>query len=282
MTGLLTRRVGDLAVPPLSHHRHSTPPPRPGRPARDVVLVSHGSRDPRAAVATGRLRDVVAAMRPEWRVRVAYLDFTAPSLAEALAAAPASTVVPLLLTPAYHAKIDIPTVVAASGTATVTTAVLGPLPTADVAGQRRSLGLLVDALASRLSEALPPPSKIADLGAEGPAAVVLAAAGSRDIAALGSVDTVAAALGERLCRPVVVGYASGSGRPIAEAIEVATRVGGANVAIASYFLAPGVLSDRIAVAAAAAGIGAVAAPLADAAEVAQLVIYRVERGVAVG
>jgi len=91
----------------------------------DVVLAAHGSRDPHAALDTAKLVAAVAAARPDRHVRAAYLDFTAPALGAALDGRNGPTiVVPLLLTPAYHARVDVPTVVAAAGDrgASVTTA----------------------------------------------------------------------------------------------------------------------------------------------------------------
>src|SRR5262245_66053537 len=81
----------------------------------DVVLAAHGSRDPRAAESTRALAAAVAAGRAELRVRDAYLELAAPLLRDVLAAAAGPTVVvPLLLTPAYPAKVDVPAMVEAA------------------------------------------------------------------------------------------------------------------------------------------------------------------------
>lgn len=81
-------------------------------PAQALIIVAHGSRDPRAledVYALGRATAVLAGMRCE----VAVLDFAGPSLADAaltLAAAGyrAAAVVPLLFSPGFHARVDIP------------------------------------------------------------------------------------------------------------------------------------------------------------------------------
>jgi len=43
-----------------------------------VVLVAHGSRDPRAAAATEALARAVRRARPGWDVRASYLDHAGP------------------------------------------------------------------------------------------------------------------------------------------------------------------------------------------------------------
>src|ERR1051326_6280711 len=89
-------------------------PPRPGGGMRrSVLLVAHGSRDPRAAATTRALARAVAAVRPGLDVRVGFLELSQPRPAEVLAAMPAGTVVvPLLLTRAYHGTVVLPAQVA--------------------------------------------------------------------------------------------------------------------------------------------------------------------------
>ncbi|HEX8632251.1 MAG TPA: CbiX/SirB N-terminal domain-containing protein, partial [Catenuloplanes sp.] len=95
------------------------------RPARmterqdPIVLVAHGSRDPHAAAATRALVRAVAAQRPGVDVRAAYLDHTLPRPVQVLTALDAAghrhaTVVPLLLTAAYHGRVDVPAAVTAA------------------------------------------------------------------------------------------------------------------------------------------------------------------------
>src|SRR5688572_30060735 len=87
--------------------------PGPAVPRRSVLLVAHGSRDPRAAGTTRALARTVAAVRPGLDVRVAFLELSRPGPAEVLAVMPAGTVVvPLLLTRAYHGAVDLPAQVA--------------------------------------------------------------------------------------------------------------------------------------------------------------------------
>ena len=240
----------------------------------DVVLAAHGSRDQRATVDTAKLVAAVAAVRPDRHVQAAYLDFTTPALGAALDGRNGPTiVVPLLLTPAYHARVDVPTVVAAAGDrgASVTTArVLGP---AD--GDDPGLDLLVRALVRRLAEAVPAPGQSPGERDRWDG-IVLGAAGSRDERALRTVDRVARALGAAVGVPCRAGYASGAGELVDVAIARLAADGADRIAYAAMFLAAGRLSDRAAAAARAAGAAAVATPLVDAPELAELVGIRID------
>jgi sirohydrochlorin ferrochelatase len=226
-----------------------------------VLLVAHGSRDPRAAATTRALAVAVERLRPGVEVRVAFLDHTQPSVPAALRAMgdDGVAVVPLLLTSAYHARVDLPMILEefGGGTGAELTEVLGPVdgpvPVGLLAGLRRRVretGTRYDAL-------------------------VLAAAGTRDAAALSTVDEVAAALGAASGVPCLSAYASAASPGPGEAVA-ALRAGGAGrVAVASYFLATGQLYRGAVESSLAAGAVAVAQPLGDAVEIARLVLDRV-------
>ena len=236
----------------------------PGRLA--VVLVAHGSRDPRAAEATTALATAVARAYPEWEVHPSYLDHAGPRPLDVLAGLAfrghtRAVLVPLLLTAAYHGRVDVPAVVTAARGAGLPIEVT----VADVLGPRagRVPADLLDGLIRRLPGA-------------GLDAVVLAAAGTRDAAARTTVAEVAVALGERLGVPSAVAYASAAAPSAAEAVE-ALRAGGATrVGVAAYFLAPGRLYDVAAGSARSAGAVAVSDPLGDAPELVRLVASRVD------
>jgi sirohydrochlorin ferrochelatase len=223
-----------------------------------VVLVAHGSRDPRAAASTSSLARAVARARPEWRVRASYLDHAGPRPLDVLAALPGGSravLVPLLLTAAYHGRVDLPAVIrdASSLPVRVTaTDVLGP-----------ASPLLLAAVTRRL-----PP--------DGLDAVVLAAAGTRDDAARQTVVDAAAALGRRLGLPAAASCASGPGERADEAVRRLREAGARRVGMAAYFLAPGLLYDASVRAAREAGAVAVAEPLGDVPELVRLVGSRVE------
>lgn len=81
-----------------------------------IIVLSHGSRHPAAAGAVEELARATEELTGEV-TRAAYLDFTAPTLADAaltlaLAGETQATVVPLLFTEGYHARVDVPTVAA--------------------------------------------------------------------------------------------------------------------------------------------------------------------------
>ncbi|WP_348651090.1 CbiX/SirB N-terminal domain-containing protein [Micromonospora sp. WMMD812] len=246
------------------------------RPSADpVVLVAHGSRDPRAAAATGALARAVSAARPGTPVSASWLDHTDPDPAEALRALadaghPRAVLVPVLLTAAYHRRVDIPAAVAAARASAPSlsvrvTDVLGPVGGAVD-------GSLLAGLRRRLAEAEPGPFD----------ALVLAAAGTRDPRARGSVGQVAAALGSRLGVPVRVSYASAAPPTVDAAVARLRAEGARRVAVSAYFLAPGLFHDAVTVAARAAGAVAVSAPLTDAPELADLVLRRVDAALAGG
>jgi sirohydrochlorin ferrochelatase len=232
------------------------------RPARlAVLLVAHGSRDPRAAEATSALARAVQLTHPEWEVHASYLDHRGPRPLEVLAALDAAghrraVLVPLLLTAAYHGRVDMPAVVSAAAESLRIDVRL-----ADVLGPVSPI--LVEGLVRRLA-------------ATGLDAVVLAAAGTRDAAARATVEEAAAALGERLGVPCAVAYASASPPTAGVAVERLRAAGGRRVGMAAYFLAPGRLYDVAVESAVAAGAVAVAEPLTDAPELVRLVQSRVD------
>ncbi|GFJ89538.1 hypothetical protein Prum_031800 [Phytohabitans rumicis] len=169
-----------------------------------LVLVAHGSRDPRAARATRALVRAVAAARPGLDVRASYLDHTLPRPGQVLGALEAAghdrvTMVPLLLTAAYHGRVDVPEAVRSAG-------VRIPVAVADVLSPVNDL--LLAGLRRRLA--------VAGSGFDG---VVLAAAGTRDAAARHTVAEAADALGASLGVPAQVAYASAAAPTGAEAVE---------------------------------------------------------------
>ncbi|WP_434741579.1 sirohydrochlorin chelatase [Micromonospora sp. SH-82] len=232
-----------------------------------VVLVAHGSRDLRAAEATRALARAVAAVRPDVPVRPSWLDHTDPGPTEVLRDLAAAghrraVLVPLLLTAAYHRRVDIPAAVAAAGDApdplTVrVTEVLGPACGAVDAG-------LLDALGRRLAPA-------ADFDA-----LVLAAAGTRDAPARASVGRVAAAMADRYAVPCRIAYASAGSPDVGRAVARLRAAGARRVAVSAYFLAPGYFHDAVTAAADAAGVVTVAAPLTDVPELVDLVLRRID------
>ena len=100
-----------------------------------LVALAHGSRDPRSAETITALVDEVRALRPDLRIEPAFLELSKPSFTTVVnklvrAGHDEIVVVPLLLTEAYHAKVDVPGAVAEAmarheGLQIRTTAILG-------------------------------------------------------------------------------------------------------------------------------------------------------------
>jgi sirohydrochlorin ferrochelatase len=228
-------------------------------PNEGLLLVAHGSRDPRAAVVAQEVAAAVGLRVPDLAAEAAFLELAEPdppsALDElALRQVRTVTVLPFLLSHAYHSKIDLPGVAAAARTRGLrvrTGAVLGPH------------GLLLDAVERRLVDT--------DTAYD---ALVLAAAGSTDPDANASVEGVAAALSERLRVPVVAGYASAAKPTVSEAVRQSYASGAKLVAVATYLLAPGFFADSVRDSALSAGAVAVSEPLGPAPEIVQLVIER--------
>ena len=254
-------------------------PERPGgpNPVRPVlVAVAHGSADPRAAatitdliaLATGR-----AAARglnlPE--VRTAYLGHAAPSLPQVMGGIGPSrvTVLPLLLTAAYHSKTDIPRVLARLAGEFSRLQVgygvpLGPHP------------LLLRALEQRLAQA--DPHSHDDPAYRGQTGVVLAAAGSTDPEANATIARLAAQwqakAGWFAVRPASAAAATPQAPAPAEAVSGLLRAGARRVLVATYLLAPGFFADRIRSSAMAAGAAAVSPALGASPDVAEVLLDR--------
>ena len=173
-----------------------------------LVLVAHGSTDPRFAEVVAAIADQLRGAREELEVRVGYLDHGPPSVEDVVD--DPCVVVPLLLSGGYHVRVDIP----ARASGAVITGAVGPDP------------LLAAALADRLREA----------GYDGHSPVVLAGAGSSDERALDDVQTMAGHLATKLDAEVTTAFVS-AGAPLLS--TVAPRV------VSSYLLAPGLFHDAV-------------------------------------
>jgi sirohydrochlorin ferrochelatase len=236
-----------------------------------LVAVAHGSADPRASATIGDLMATVAERAAERGrsapdLRTAYLGHAPPSLPQVMSTIGPGhqvTVLPLLLTAAYHSKADIPRMLARvsrdfprlrvsyGGT-------LGPHPR------------LLRALERRLAEEYP--GAYADPAHTG---VVLAAAGSSDPEANATIARLAAQWQARAgwfaVRPA---YASAADPSPEAAVAGLLRAGARRVAVATYLLAPGFFADRIRRSSLAAGATAVSPALGASADVADVLLDR--------
>ncbi|MFD1669839.1 sirohydrochlorin chelatase [Streptomyces calvus] len=242
---------------PYPENRAAAPPPA-------LVVVAHGSRDPRALRTVRQLLDRVRAVRPGLPVHLGHIELNAPLLPDTLAGLDAhgtraAVLVPLLFGRGHHVKRDIPELAAGARLHTRVAAPLGPHP------------LLVDALHARLTEAgwrTP-----ADAAARRASGVVLAAAGSRDPDARADIVRTADRLAARLGVPVVPAYASAAAPTVPDAVPALAARGRHRVAVASCFTAPG----RFATECAAAAPGAVSPPLGTHPALARLLLHRYDQ-----
>src|SRR5450631_3296694 len=205
-----------------------------------VLLLSHGSRDRRAAHVVGELLRAVAACTG-MTVRAAYLDFATPNATDALRALAddgftSVRVVPLLFTPGYHLTHDVPLVVAASGVSERMDVSVAP-SLLDGGGRNREL--LLTALVGRLVQA----------GSDGDVdGLVLASAGSSSPGARRRIEGLARDLEHSHRIPVELAFASGGTRSPTQALEALSGRGTRRPAVASLFVAPGRLTDSVAAA----------------------------------
>ncbi len=251
--------AGRLSLVSLDGRRRPEPPA--------LVVVAHGSRDPRALSTVRTLLDRVRALRPGLPVHLGHIELNEPLLTDTLADLDArgtrdAVLVPLLLSRGYHVKRDIPEMAAAARVRTRVAAPLGPHP------------LLAETLHARLVEA-GWRTRMADAERRS-SAVVLAAAGSRDPDS--AVDTARTAhlLSERLGVPVVPAYASTATPTVPTAIQALAARGRDRVAIASYFTAPG----RFATECAEWSPWIAAAPLGTHPAMAHLLLHRYDQSLA--
>lgn len=220
-------------------------------------MIAHGSPDPRHREGVERLVDAVRdRVRPGRGVGACYLDHHGPSPSELAGELGRSAVaVPVLLTPAYHARVDVPAAVralAAAGADVQLRPPLGP----DVR--------LLDACEELLAAAgvVPDPDT----------AVVLFVAGASDTGAVATVgETIETSPRTGWGRWAVAALEGG------EAVEnVVSRLQGVadRVVAVPFMIAEGMLRDRMVLRCDALAVPMVAGSLSQTAALADLVIAR--------
>lgn len=232
-----------------------------------LVAVAHGSRDPRSAATIQELAGALRDLRPDLDVRVAFLDLSAPRVGDVLSAVHGSghtdvVVVPLLLGRAFHARVDVPAAVAESRRRfprmrVHVSDVLGPDHRLESAARRR----------------------LAETGAvddDPELGVLLAGAGSSDAGANQLVRDVAQGWQERTAwTGALASFAAAADPDVPTAVRRLRERGARKFAVASWFLAPGLLPDRIARLAGEHAPGSVVAePMGADPGVADLVLRR--------
>ncbi|WLP90188.1 CbiX/SirB N-terminal domain-containing protein [Gordonia sp. NB41Y] len=192
-----------------------------------LLLVAHGSRDPRFADTACRVRRAVARQLPHVAVRISYLDLNSPLVADEVAAVSgAAVVVPLLLAPGYHSSVDLPAIIADAAPA-------APVVTTDVVGTTS----LAEALADRLHEA----------GMRPDDGILMTAVGSSQPCAERLIRRRAVELSTRLHRPVDVVFATALGVgniKLRTAVRRLHYAGATRIVLSPYFLSAGLLTER--------------------------------------
>jgi sirohydrochlorin ferrochelatase len=232
---------------------------RSGAITEALVLTAHGSRDPRSAANARAVAGQVARMRPGLDVRLAFCELNTPNLVDVLNGCPAEAVVtPLLLADAYHARVDIPAQIARSSVDAAQAEVLGEDPRLISLLRQRVTDLGVNRLDDRLG-------------------VLVAAIGSSDPVANARTRQVASHLlaGTRWAAATTA-FVTRPEPSLVQAADLLRGRGARRVVIAPWFLAPGVLPDRVRDFADEADI-AMAEPLGAHRLVAETVLHRFDQ-----
>jgi sirohydrochlorin ferrochelatase len=210
-----------------------------------VVLLAHGSPDPRSAHAVCAIAQTYSATHPDVLVRVAYLQHNWPTLSAAVGReldtgeVTGVRVQPLLLSAATHALRDVPNAVAkAERDHRMSISVGEPL------GMDPSLIPGIDT-------GIPPGAPI-----------VLAWAGGRTNQAQFAAQSLAAEWGRTTGREVALAAASDDGSAIAAAVAALREATGLAPHVVTFTLFPGVIADQVRDAADACGVQATA-PLCE-------------------
>lgn len=230
--------------------------------AAPIVLLAHGSPDDRHRQGVEHLAGQVRGRAPHRAVHTAYLQHHAPGPTEAARRTPAGcAVVPVLLTPAYHARVDVPEAVAAMRACT--------------GGEHRAAPALgPDGMLLRACEQLLGRSGVTPDPRTG---VILYAAGSSDGAAAATIRQTLA----------VPGPSPGWGTWKVAALDGAAELGDVvrdvqadasvhRTVVVPFMVAGGVLRDRMAQQAWELGLDLVPGALSDTPALAELVLLRAD------
>ncbi len=201
-----------------------------------LILVAHGSRDPRSARAMAAAAAAIRGAAPGLDVRLCFLDLSAPSVDQVVDAVageghPTAVAVPLLLGNAFHARVDLPGILAAARRRHPAL----DLVQADVLGDDDRLVAAVRDRVRGTGVRLDDP----DVG------VVLAAVGSSRPDANARTTAIAPRLlAGTAWSGVDVCFAT-TEPSLPQAISRLRARGAGQIVVAPWFLAPGLLTDRI-------------------------------------
>ena len=202
-----------------------------------LLIVGHGSRDPRGAKEFHELVALTRKRNPALAVEGGFIELSRPPISECverLAGGGARNIaaVPLMLLAAGHAKDDIP--------ATLVREKLSHLDLSFRYG--RALGIRPELLAlmdERISAVVPEEEREET-------AILVVGRGSSDPDANSDLAKVARLFYEGRPYPIVeTAYVSMTPPSVAEGLERCRKLGARRIAVFSYFLFTGVLEERI-------------------------------------
>ena len=202
-----------------------------------LLVVGHGSRDPRGAREFHELVDLVRRRNPSLPVEGGFIELSRPPISECVDRLAQSGVrnvaaVPLMLLAAGHAKDDIPATL-------VREKVSHPGMTF---GYGRALGIrpeLLELMDERISAVVPELEKEET-------AVLVVGRGSSDPDANSDLFKIARLFYEGRPYPIVEGsFVSMTPPNVADGLERCRTIGAKRVVVFSYFLFTGVLEERI-------------------------------------
>ncbi len=223
---------------------------------RPLILTAHGSADPRSASTAWSIVECIRRLRPSLDTRIAFCEHNSPNLVDVLATVRHrhAVVVPLLLADAYHSQVDIPAMIAESGSGAGRAEVLGQ--------DDRLIYVLLQRLeqagVSRLDPAV---------------GVLVTAVGSARPQANAATATVARELTLMTRWMATTAFATGPDPSLAKAAGLLRERGATRLVIAPWFLARGRITDRLATFARAQRIP-MSAPLGAHRQVAETVLDR--------
>lgn len=202
-----------------------------------LLILGHGSRDPRGAREFHELVDLVRRRNPSLSVEGGFIELARPPISECverLAESGARNVaaVPLMLLAAGHAKDDIP--------ATLVREKMGHPEMSFSYG--RALGIrpeLLELMDERVAAVVSNEEKENT-------AVLIVGRGSSDPDANSDLSKIARLFYEGRPYPIVEGaYVSMTPPNVADGLERCRRLGAKRIVVFSYFLFTGVLEERI-------------------------------------
>jgi sirohydrochlorin ferrochelatase len=231
-----------------------------------LVLLGHGSHNPRVTQVSRQIRAGLLELRPELDVKVAFLDHGAPSVLQVTQKLVGHGVtevvfVPLMLSDAFLPSVEVTAALADVKTAHPQLRVAAARPLGPEASLLSILdGRLRDALRAR---------HVSELDG-----LVFAAAGSSDVRSNALVSRRARQWSTHHRLPCVTAFASGSAPGAAEAVRSLRGQGRRHIAVGSWFLAPGLLYSHQSELAFEAGAVAVSEPLGGESEIAEVALAR--------